>query len=208
MAFSPQYLSLCKRIAELRRNLLPATFDPMGIYHAEVYDKTRGFVALVHAEIENYIEDRCLEIANQSVQPWNGQRITNRVIFSLHTVCYTGWSELGGKPENLSVPTNQLSVEARLGDALGQYKKVVGENHGIKEDNLKWLLVPLSIRLKGDLDENWLTSMSNFGSLRGGIVHQAGKVNNRPNPKDFLIIVWKQLIPGLKQLDLLLSSLI
>jgi len=208
MPLSTQYYTLCKRVVELRKNLLPKSFDAMGNYTPEVYDKTRGFVALVHAEIEFYIENLCLEVANYSVRNWHTSRTANSVAFGLHSLCYSGWGELGKRPEKLPDPTNQICIEARISDALKQYKQIVDANHGIKEDNLKWLLVPLSIRLSSDLDPNWLTSMSNFGVHRGGIVHQAGRINQPPDPKSSLNFVWRQIIPGLKRLDVRLKSLI
>lgn len=208
MALSPEYLGLCKRIAELRRNLLPAAFDPLGNYAPDVLDNARGFVALAHAEIEAFLEERCLIVAKESVSRWMASRASSRVTFALFAICYTGWTEIGGRADDLPKLTDEQKVEARLGTALKQYQHVVDNNHGIKEDNLKKLLVPLSIRLVGDLDMTWLNNMSSFGTDRGRIVHQRWSANQPPDPKGALRTLWKEIVPGLRHLDKVLTALL
>ncbi len=201
MPSSPEYHALCKRIAELRIHLLPAAFDPTGSYPPAELDKTRAFVALVHAEIEAFIEERCLFLARESVSYWLKNRSPNAVVFSLFAICYTGWIELDDKPDSLPPLSKEHDVEKRLVTALKQYEKVVGDNNGIKDQNLKRLLVPLSVRIKDELDEDWITSMSNFGGDRGKIVHMTWKANQPPDPKGIRETVGIHLLPGLKKID-------
>ena len=206
IGLSKEYLDLCKRLQDLRVNLLPVKFDPTGNYKSSEFDQTRGFVALAHAEVEDYLETRCLAVAAAAHAQWIKFRKPSPVVFSLYAICYTGWSSIAGQDFELNPPTNQLSVEARLSDAFKQYNKIINGNNGIKTDTLKHLLVPLSLRVPGDVDEAWLTEMDNFGSSRGLIVHKTGRINSPPDPKDSYNKIWKVIIPGIRKLDKLLSA--
>jgi hypothetical protein len=203
---SAEYLQLCKRVEELRKHLLPPTFDPTGNYSAAEYDRVRGYVALVHAEIEAFIESRCLVVASKCVDDWVKHRKTSPVVISLHAICYGGWDGLIEQPAFKKL-SNEISVEARLHSALAQYSQAVGGNNGIKEADLKRLLIPLSIRMN-DLNPNWLVAMDSFGGVRGQIAHQTSVgVVQQPDPKDLRRLVWKDLVLGLRDLDLLLTRL-
>lgn len=204
---SSNFLALCRRVEQLRKHLLPPQFDPTGSYSPAQYDQVRGYIALVHAEIEGYLEERCLAVATSVVDGWTNSRTPCRVIVALHAICYSGWS---GLLENAQFKklTIEASVEARLSDALKQYRQMIGGNNGIKSDDLKRLLVPLSIRMS-ELDSSWVLAMSNFGQTRGEIVHQTSVgITQEPDPKAIRNKVWRELIPGLRELDILLTSLI
>lgn len=66
---SPEYHSLCRRIVLLERHLLPP-LSPTGSYTDADYDRTRSYVALIHAEIESFIETRCATVANAAKTRW------------------------------------------------------------------------------------------------------------------------------------------
>jgi hypothetical protein len=206
MPLSKEYVQLCRRIVQLRKHFLPSSFDPTGTYTASIHDHTRAFIALVHAEIEHFIEVRAANVAAVRIDEWTKNRVPNAVCFSLYAICYTGWTEIGGKPESLGKLTNNLQIEARLHDAGKQYKKVIDGNNGIKDENLRHLLIPLSFREK-DFEEKWIEGMTNFGAARGQILHQAGHTAQLPDPKTTYELVWKTLVPGLKKLDKMLTSL-
>jgi hypothetical protein len=194
-------------LEQLRKHLLPNPFDPTGNYSLSQYDQTRGYIALVHAEIEAFIEIRCLATAAACVANWLQQRKPSAVVIALHAVCYSGWDGLLTSPQ-FKKATNEISVEARLSDSLTQYKQAVGGNNGIKEPDLKRLLVPLSIRMN-DLDSSWISAMDSFGQVRGQVAHQSSVgVQQQPDPKDLRRTVWKDIVPGLRALDLKLTSLV
>ncbi len=204
---SIEYLQLCRRLEELRRNFLPAQFDPTGNYSAADYDRVRGFIALVHAEIEAFIENRCSLVASRCVDQWISNRQTSLVVISLHTICANGWDGLLEKPSFKKL-SNEISVEMRLKSALEQYVQAIGGNNGVKEPDLKRLLIPLSIRFS-DLRPGWVDAMNSFGGLRGQVAHKTSVgVIQQPDPKDLRKTVWKDLVPGLRHLDLLLTSLL
>lgn len=207
MIHSIEYHALCKRISALRKRLLPIQFDLTGSYTPQIFDQARGFIALAHAEIEAFIEDRCLFVAKECVKKWHVSKTPSAVVFTLYAMCYSDWVALDAPP-SFRKGTTEVRIEARIDDALEQYKRIVGENHGIKEANLRKLLVPLSVRLKTDVDSAWLGSMSSFGGKRGLVVHTSWKTNSPPDPKDTIDAVSAALLPGLNKLDLLLTSLL
>lgn len=204
MSFSPEYYLLHRRINELRKNLLPAVFDPTGSYPPEVFDHTRGFITLAHAEIEAFTEDRCLFVAQTSVKSWHASRTPTAITFTLYAMCYSDWAALDSPPTTKK-GTAEVRIEARIDDALAQYEQIINTNHGIREPNLKKLLVPLSIRIKSDLDSAWISSMSSFGGKRGQVVHTSSRVGHPPDPKSTLDTVKLTILPGLRKLDTLLT---
>lgn len=205
---SAEFRSLCQRLEEIRRHFLPIHFSVSGSYSPAEYDRVRGYVALTHAEIEAYIEERCLTVADHCVKKWQTTKTPSAVIIALHAICYSGWAELLDAPKfKKASPTPQMSVEARLSDALSQYRQCVEDNHGIKADNIKRLVVPLSVRMS-ELDQTWLADMDSYGTTRGKIVHLSFSTVHQPDPKDYRNTIWKRLVPGLRELDALFNNLI
>jgi len=110
-------------------------------------------------------------------------------------------------PTSLPKLTNENDIEKRLAAAVAQYKKVVENNHGIKEENLRKLLVPLSIRLT-ELDQAWISNMSSFGTYRGQIVHKSSIATTQlPDPKTIFDTITNDILPSLEQVDKLLQLL-
>ncbi|RYZ76819.1 MAG: hypothetical protein EOP06_30925 [Proteobacteria bacterium] len=162
---------------------------------------------MIHAEIESYLETRCLDTAELGFDQWVKTRNLNSVAFCLYTMVYSGWSALGGI-EGLPKVSNQNDLECRLGCAKKQYEKVVGDNNGIKKENLKEMLVPLSIRIDLDIDPDWVIAMSNFGGDRGKVAHMTWKANIPPDPGDLDTLLRKTLLPGLNSLDKKFDSVV
>jgi len=76
-------MALLKRLDTLRQNFLPKDFSPIGQYEAREHDLARGYVLLVHAEIESYLEDRATDVANSAEKRWKKKGIHSRVIKSV-----------------------------------------------------------------------------------------------------------------------------
>lgn len=202
---SASFVSLTSRFRELRNHLLPKNFDLTGTYTPRQFDRTRGYIALVHAEIESYIESKCKDLAAQRVDDWIRNRTPSPVIIALHAICYSGWSGLMPEPQ-FKLPTNQINVEARLQECRKQYDQVVESNNGIKEENLKKLLVPLSVRMS-DINSDWISDMNSLGATRGSIVHQSIGMTTQPDPKETHLNIINQITAGLRDLDLIFQRL-
>lgn len=94
------------------------------------------------------------------------------------------------------------SVNEIIDLAQTQFIKIVKENHGVRENNLKSLILPIGVDIS-ELDHTWLTGLDNFGSLRGEIAHNAKRTTDQINPKDEYNNVLA-LLEGLKSLDTLI----
>ena len=89
--------------------------------------------------------------------------------------------------------------------AIKQYRKIQDDNHGVREENLMRLILPVGVR-KDDLDALWITNLNEFGKRRGDLAHKAVKAQQQIDPKNELQVV-DALVVGLKKLDQLITEL-
>lgn len=200
---SQKYRALAQRIRELRRNLLPSRFDPTGSYRASVYDRTRAFRVLAHAEFESFIEERAAEVLNQSFQSWRQHHVASAPLIAL--LAYR--EQVHGEPSSLLAPPQKRTpdlngriIAAR--DDLNRY--IRSQNHGIKEKNLLRILLPLGVN-EADIDIQWLSTTEAWATQRGETAHKTGKVRVRPDPEHEYKTV-RLILDGFRDVDALLSN--
>ncbi len=204
---SIRYRLLSRRINELRRSLLPARFDPTGTYPGRIHERSRAFRLLVHAEFEAFIEDRVADIVDARFRAWKDGRIVSRCLVSL--VAYDEGLQSKNHPTSLIMPPQRPSplLEERVEkarDALMFYIKE--RNHGVKEENLLRLLMPLGMEAH-DFDLTWLASINSWAVQRGDYAHQSGtKIQALLDPKEELRTA-RMLLKGFKEIDSTLARL-
>nr|WP_254449422.1 hypothetical protein [Anabaena sp. UHCC 0253] len=91
---------------------------------------------------------------------------------------------------------------------MANFKRIINENHGLKEKNLLALLLPIGLDIK-DLDTSWLVTMNTFGENRGEVAHKSASFYSiiQPiNPVDEVNMV-KQIIQDLLKIDELMNLL-
>lgn len=209
MAHSRRFRDLQARIRELRKHMLPVKFDPTGIYAERVIDRTRGFTALVHAEFEVFVEERSKEVVLAAINEWTYNRRLSRVLFSFICCYQSGWKPLdfGRISEQIDLAKNRKNPQVEIGAvvtlASNQYSSLLGKNHGIKQENLRNILMPAGVDLS-DLDAVWLTDVNDFGEHRGRIVHLS-KSSYVPDPRGIYSRV-QRLLYGFGEIDLLLEE--
>ena len=212
---SKHYRELRASVRSLRKHLLPAKFDPTGTYKDRVFTGVVAFRVLCHAAIEQYFEERSIEIAKNAFKQY---RSTGLV--SLPALALLGFSgrEHRLPPATIDAPDpsmrkgwpSVIDTKQRLNDCTRDYiHRVSVENHGIREKNLLAMLVPIGVDPK-KIDRLFLSEIDNFGSLRGDYAHTSPTVHTvkRPDPKDALdkIVSLLNLIePVDKELDAILS---
>jgi hypothetical protein len=189
--------------------MLPAQFSATGAYSARELDRARGFRLLAHAEIEAFIEDVTFEAAKTSVSNWVNSRVTSDTLFCLIAHYHQGFATDAGQP--LPFPdTSRLKVKEAIQEvvtiALKQYRTIQENNHGVKEDNLCRLILPIGVR-RDDLDPLWITNLNEFGKQRGDVAHRAVRVQQQIDPRTEWQVV-TDLVVGLKKLDELIGALI
>jgi hypothetical protein len=218
---SKRYGSLSRRIYELRRNLLPRNFDPLGLYSDRIYERTRGFRVLAHAEFESYIEDRCVDIIHRAHVEWKATGSIRPCLLSLiahhEDIARSGNSIpqntmarlLGSIPESLSDLSDRSSKHPTLSGKIETAKKryttyVRERNHGIKERNLLLLLLPLGVE-KGEIDTTWLNTTEGWATERGTVAHTSAKMQVQVDPRSELNTV-KQVLKGFQKVDGILEK--
>jgi len=97
---------------------------------------------------------------------------------------------------------NKLDLSIKINQAMDIYHKAIENNHGIKEEHLLRLLLPIGFEVD-NLDPVWVADMSSFGEGRGKIVHTSASkwAKQQLDPKNELKIVKSLLINGIKSLD-------
>lgn len=81
------YRNLCERFEKLQNAFLPEEFSPTGEYADIVYEHTRAYKVLTHAELEYYFEEAAKAIAQKALREWrSSNQVSNRCWHSLHII--------------------------------------------------------------------------------------------------------------------------
>lgn len=207
MPNSLRYKSLTRRLDKIRDHFLPATFPPTGRYSQKEQDLARAYRILAHAEIEDFIEMRVWGVAQTKLAKWKSDRKPSDVLTCLLCCYHSGWDTTDSASfveAKKHVKLTNSSTEDVLDFIVTVFYNIINTNHGVKEDNLRKLLIPIGIRIS-DINPPWLVDMTNYGGLRGHAAHHSG-VRISINPQDELNIVNNVLV-GLSDLDELIGKL-
>ncbi|MEU2926240.1 HEPN domain-containing protein [Streptomyces sp. NPDC007251] len=197
---SSRFEELAKRIEELRQCFLPKEFDPTGSYEESVYEHTRAFRVLAHAEFESFIEDRVIEVVDHAVSKW---KVAGSISTSLLAI--VAYRESAPAiPDSLSEaaakPAKFPSLEARVDAARTDLHRYVrNQNHGIKEKNLLRLLLPIGVQ-EVEIDSAWLSATETWATARGDAAHKGAKMQVKPDPQNEIKVV-NLVLEGFRDLD-------
>jgi hypothetical protein len=192
MSSSRRFTQLAKRLKALRTHLLPQKFSPTGQYSVQQHDLARAYVVLVHAELEAYCEDRGTYIAQRAQEVWKKKGRHTSTLMQLlrfhHATARKPWTPIDKSPNKVE-------------GAFKYYMAtIIGQNHGIREENLSKIFFPIGIDLL-KIDNVWLTTMDSFGAARGAVAHTSVKTQQPIDPETEFNRIDKQILPGLKKLD-------
>lgn len=203
MAGSERFEALSSRLEVLRTRFLPADFSPTGEYSEEERDFALGYRVLVHAEIEAYLEDVCIETLGVCVTKWELDRKPRRT-----TEALLAYAEIAqpATPDTHADARLDRPIRARVSAAKDAYvNKVRRTNHGIREQNILQLLLPVGVA-EHELDPVWIGTLDAFGGRRGDTSHSAVSAQQPPSPSEELASV-EQILSGLETVDALLGQL-
>ena len=198
----------------LRNHLIPRTFRADGLYPERVFTRTISFRVLCHAAIEQYFEDRVIEVATTASRACLEHRVLSRSATSLVAFSTVDFS---APPDTLSPPNeNHASRWPEVVDIRERVRKaasvfiadVKNQNHGIREKNLMRMLLPVGLE-RSEIDPAVVTELDEYGKTRGQFAHSNVKnhVTHRPNPKH----EWekaKYLSAAIRSFDLAFDSLL
>lgn len=208
MALSARYRRMKQAVTRLRKSLLPRKFSVTGLYrnsHA-VHIRAVSFRLLVHAEIEQFLEDRALELATAGLSAFKKSRVVTPVALGL--VAFAGFETVKAPSKLGGDSTNQRAYEdygVLIERANRAWRYELNNNHGVKETNVLALFLPLGIN-PADLDSTLLADLSSYGLSRGQAAHSSSvSVAKLADPKDELQKA-NQLISDLRVLDACVTS--
>lgn len=214
MAHRDGALGLVERIEQLRQSLLPADFEPTGLYanQDEVDDRTSAFILLCHAEFEEFIEDLARAKTQEALTAWNSGNATTAGMALLAfyyspdnaTRDYSAQkdknSKRKGAPAKEGSVIPSLSLQFILNKVARSHTHAIDNNNGIKEQNLRELLEPVGIELS-NIDYQTIRDLDSFGLKRGSVAHQSMATRQNSDPK----IVYRDALDLAKNLNRLTS---
>lgn len=186
--------NLRRRILQLEKSLLPA-ISPTGVYSEVQYDQVRGYLLLCHAEIEAYLEELAVKAAEQSLSKWQRDNRVNRCLAALML------------HHNKDVTPSPSTMTSHINLAVKNHIRAVRDgNHGIKENNLYSMYLPIGMD-KSEVSATLLAELESLGAARGKVAHTAAKsVQTPPDPGSIRQQVWN-VVSELDDFDALGSTL-
>ncbi|WP_414550567.1 hypothetical protein [Anabaena sp. CCY 0017] len=211
MPKSVRFRTLNKELTRLKKQFLPK-ISPIGLYSERQLSRTLAYRVLAHAEIESYLEDRAWEVTLNAKQVWDNGGKTCLTLISL--VAFSG-QMMEIPPLTLTPPTtnrnnslDKIKISKKIDLAIKSFKKVLDNNHGVKEANILALLLPIGID-SDDLDPACLATMNTFGKERGIVAHTSAtsyRTIQPPDPANELSMV-RQITDELLKVDELINKL-
>ena len=199
---SARYRILTRNVAKLEQRFLPKLLT--GPFTIRQHDLARGFRLLAHAEIEAYLEDRAKEISLAAVQKFQADKKPHVVVLSL-----IAWkivqTELNEKYHRDHFAGNHDHMVEVVKLANNRYQYAIQHNHGIREDNVLSLLLPVGFTA-AQIDPTWLNTMNSFGRIRGETAHTSFAPTQLVDPGTEKTTV-AQLVQGLEAIDQTFSQL-
>lgn len=197
MANSLRHNRLLSRISSIEKNLLPAV-KVSGNYTKKESDQIRGYVILVHAEIEAYFEDMASEKIQKSLDLWKTARKKSNCLLSVMTFCAKDiiWDNSPDKNK----------IESRINRTVIHYINLLNKNHGVKSKNIRKILLPLGIE-ENDLDQTWMNIMDDFGKKRGSFAHTTHSIQAQIDLQTEKNRIDRQIVPEISRLDNVIRAL-
>lgn len=198
-----QYDHLKERFSTLRDIFLPNTFSPTGDYSDEIFEMSRAYKVLTHAELEYYFEQIGMAIAKKAYQDWEDKEVVSKPLVAL-TVYYSG--QYASIPDQKAGNNSDIRLKDRVNKAFTEYcRNVYAENNGIKEKNLLKLFLPIGIDLDS-IPDDLIIASNNYGTIRGEIAHTTRTKQNL-TPEDVLAAA-EDILSQVKTFDLTAETLI
>lgn len=184
MANSRRYMKLENRVKAIETLYLPA-INLTGNYTKKEQDDIRAYLLLVHAEVEAYFEEISESKAKEAFTKWKNNRTKSNVLLSL-----VSFHEF---------KITEQDIEIRVNKALSTFIYTLRHNHGIKEDNVLSMLLPVGFEFS-EIDTTWLNTITSFGTSRGEIAHTAAHVQQPLDPATLKTTV-QQIMSETKIID-------
>jgi RiboL-PSP-HEPN len=193
---SEKYRKLRQRIKQLRKNFIPK-FSETGDYTEKQRDMAAGFRLLVHAEVEEFLEESAKEIALNAIKACQGTGKPGYVLACLLSHFPKRKISQNVIEDEKSGRSSRLQFALRTAHA--GYVYTLDNNHGIREENLRKILFPIGVK-HVEMNATWLNTIDSFGADRGAVAHRSAAAGQAIDPETEVKTV-KQIMEGLEKLD-------
>ncbi|MGY3993052.1 hypothetical protein [Aeromonas veronii] len=202
MANTTLYQELEARLSQLRVHLLPAEFDDFGIYDAKTIDMVKGYMLLVHSEIEYYFESICHKYVDLQVNKFRSNLAPNLCSMALLAYSKLEWDISVNENQVPNIQSSRLtdSLKTIISKMAREYNAVINGNNGVKEKNLVKLIAPTGTLHLFPQDE--LANFDTLGADRGRLAHISSRhINIQIDPKAQLNNLQNNILPSLSRFD-------
>lgn len=202
---------LAVRLAGIERGLgIDDQFVPRS---QQDVDRLHAYRLLAHAEVEEFIE----QLASMATDVTSAQAMNGVLTHAGHHLV-VAWAigrlrldaAKARYPDYRSADAvAKLAVgSADLTSAVTSHRERIKNNNGLKEANVRQLLLPLGFR-ESHFAPGLLNQLTAFGELRGAVAHATGMIGVAAWPTGSSEIGrTAALLPGLKQLEQVLPVLL
>ena len=196
---SPLFVAFEQRLAELENYFIVRRPD-YNQYTTQDFVKGLAYRLLASAALENYVEERCLEIAK------SGCARLARSQPSATGRALAVWSTMQDRWTPASVmyihEVDAVSNSTDAQTALAAYTKAVKKSHGIAARDLRNLVYPLGLR-ESQVPEVLLNSLDDLAEKRNPASHAYVRLQTEP---ELEVKVLGQILMPLRQLDVDLGT--
>lgn len=162
---------LSKRVTEIKTGLgLDKKFDPLAV---DTYQElTKAYILLIHAELEKYFELISGKIVYDSYMEYRNNRLAKAPLSSLLSTNIFSFTPAHDYDEaSQRMARGELwGADDRINKVFSKYIDHIKSNNGIKQKNIFGLLWKLGLE-KGEVGQDLLLLLDNFGTLRGSVAH-------------------------------------
>ncbi len=211
MTESQEFIEFRDRIRFLEQVLLPSSLLNVSEPTLEEVVKILSFRLMAHAEIEDFVESRVKNIAISASDAFTNGIVSKALLsiasFTESSVGAPAPSLAPSQPSQAQSWRTKLHLTERTRTYVTAFVRAINNNHGIREENLLALLLPVGVPAQS-IDQTWLADCDSFGSDRGDAAHRsATRVSTTPNPVDERDKVYR-IVEGLRSLDAVFSGLL
>ncbi|CCB64303.1 HEPN domain-containing protein [Hyphomicrobium sp. MC1] len=156
---------------------VPTTGSVTPLHHLKV----QSFILLSHAAFEQYLEELGRQIARDARRQFKAKGRISKVLVTLMTA--KALDDVADKARKRVTEdiVHNLDVFSEL--ALSRYEKMLGDNHGICEQNQKNILLPIGVDPEM-IDTSLMNTLNAFGKMRGTIAHTFAMVRTEHTLSD------------------------
>ncbi len=159
---SPLFVSLQQALETLKGQLIVQGKD-YDQYTSTDHTMALGFRVLASAQMENYAERRCLEVATEGVARLQ-KRLPTRAGHALVL------SYVTRKDQFVPLNLQECPTDDRAIDALNAYRATIESSHGVSGRKLRLLVVRLGLQ-EPELKQQLFDNLDLLAEARGAAAH-------------------------------------